>query len=312
MSFSLLIRNRGNLNKGLTVELFYSENIEGNVVRLYEEESGHCIRVLRHRAGDEIDIIDGRGALLHCRIVSERPKSVEAEVISRLDGWNAHPYRLTMAVCPTKNIDRYEWFAEKATEMGVDVIVPLIGEHSERRTVKTQRLEKIVLSAAKQSLKGAVPEIAGPVSVRDFIMAGIEAFSDVPDDLSKSVPADACTEEAADKAPLKLIACCFEDAGHPRKSVKEALAEWLGADFPALTEKMIEAYEENTLRDGRLPDTNLPEITVLIGPEGDFSSEELRIALEHGYIPVHLGPSRLRTETAALLCVEEVYSALML
>ncbi len=293
------------------MELFYSNDIDGDVVRLDEEESGHCVRVLRHRAGDEISVIDGRGALLQCRIMSDRPKAVEAEVISRIDGWNAHPYRLTMAVCPTKNMDRYEWFVEKSTEMGVDVIVPAIGEHSERRVIKAARLEKIVLSAAKQSLKGAIPEIAEPVSVRDFIRTCGETSSDAPRALSENVPADAGM--ATVKAPLRLIACCFEDASHPRRSVKKALVEWLGANFPALAEARIEAYEENAAaRGGRLSDGDIPEVTVLIGPEGDFSEDELHGALERGFIPVHLGPSRLRTETAALLCVEEVYSALAL
>ena len=293
------------------MELFYSNDIDGDVVRLDEEESGHCVRVLRHRAGDELSVIDGRGTLLRCRITSDRPKAVEAEVISRIDGWNAHPYRLTMAVCPTKNMDRYEWFVEKATEMGVDVIAPVIGEHSGRRVVKAARLEKIVLSAAKQSLKAAIPEIAEPVSVRDFIMTGVGDSRDVSGALSESVPADAGMATA--KAPLRLIACCFEDSSHPRRSVKKALEEWLGANFPALAEARIEAYEENAAaRGGRLSDGDIPEVTVLIGPEGDFSEDELHDALERGFIPVHLGPSRLRTETAALLCVEEVYSALTL
>ena len=271
--------------KEYIVELFYSENIDGNIIRLDEEESGHCVRVLRHRAGDEIDIIDGKGTLLHCRIVSDHPKAVEVEVLSRDVNWHNHPYCLTMAVCPTKNIDRYEWFVEKATELGVDVVVPVIGEHSERRVVKTQRLEKIVLSAAKQSLKGAIPAIAEPVTVKDFIC------SENPDS-------------------IKLIACCFEDAGHPRRSVKEALADWLSENFSASADGEPEVYEKNAMHKGLTADAHIPEIVILIGPEGDFSSEELRLALGHGYIPVHLGPSRLRTETAALLCVEEVYSAL--
>ncbi len=293
------------------MELFYSNDISGGFVRLDEEESGHCVRVLRHRAGDEIRVIDGRGTLLQCRITADRPKAVEAEVISRIGEWNAHPYRLTMAVCPTKNIDRYEWFAEKATEIGVDAIVPVIGEHSERRVVKTPRLEKIVLSAAKQSLKATLPEIVEPVSVKDFILTGVAASSDVPGSLSKNVPADAGVE--ASEVPLRLIACCFEDADHPRCSVREALVEWLRANFSALAEAGVAAYEENTAaRGGRLSDGDIPEVTILIGPEGDFSEDELRMAIELGYIPVHLGPSRLRTETAALLCVEEVYAALTL
>ncbi len=312
------------------MELFYAYDIDGGIVRLDEEESGHCVRVLRHRIGDEISVIDGRGTLMRCRVVSDRPKAVEAEVISSVCGWNALPYRLTMAVCPTKNIDRYEWFAEKATEMGVGVIVPVVGEHSERRVLKTQRLEKIVLSAAKQSLKGAVPSVAAPVSVRDFILgcsAGTAA--DIPgsvfgrgsDDVLENASgstSDGVSGNAggsvSDSATssLKLIACCFEDAEHPRRSVREALADWLGTRFPSLAEAKVEAYEENSVPGPRRPDGDIPEITVLIGPEGDFSADELRVALEHGYIPVHLGPSRLRTETAALLCVEAVYSALTL
>ena len=295
------------------MELFYSNNIDGEIVRLDEEESGHCVRVLRHRSGDEISVIDGSGTLLRCRMTGDRPKAVEAEVISRIEGWNALPYRLTMAVCPTKNIDRYEWFVEKATEMGVGSIIPVIGEHSERRVVKIQRLEKIVLSAAKQSLKAAIPEIAEPVSVKDFIKTGVAASSDVSNPLSQNVPADAGMEEDIATMPLRLIACCFEDADHPRRSVREALGEWLRANFPALAEAGVEAYEENAAaRGGRLSDGDIPEVTILIGPEGDFSEDELRMALGHGYIPVHLGPSRLRTETAALLCVEEVYAALTL
>lgn len=316
------------------MELFYSNDISGGLVRLDEEESGHCVRVLRHRTGDEIDIIDGRGALLRCRVVSDRPKSVEAEIVSRIDGWNAHPYRLTMAVCPTKNIDRYEWFAEKAAEMGVDVIAPVIGEHSERRSVKTQRLEKIVLSAAKQSLKSAVPAIAEPVSVRDFVL-GCEAESPVDGLYAAESRAEGFRSEkpyaagfpsdesscgsripGGAQSPLKLIACCFEDAGHPRKSIKEALGEHFDAALrksgTAAGVCKPAAYGENTVREGRPAGCNVPEIVILVGPEGDFSQEELRIALERGFIPVHLGPSRLRTETAALLCVEAVYSAFTL
>lgn len=287
------------------MELFYSKDITGDAVRLDEEESGHCVRVLRHRTGDEISVIDGQGTLMRCRIVSDRPKAVEAEVISRIEGWNGHPYRLTMAVCPTKNIDRYEWFAEKATEIAVDSIVPVIGEHSERRVVKTQRLEKIVLSAAKQSLKGAVPEVAEPLTVREFLLGGSGQAS------SGGRLADGQSSHDW-AASLKLIACCFEDEEHPRRSIREALEQWLKTNYPNLTENKAEAYEENTLREGARAEGNVPEIIVLIGPEGDFSQEELQLAVSCGFIPVHLGPSRLRTETAALLCVEAAYSALAL
>ncbi len=151
------------------MELFYSTDIDGSLVRLDAEESAHCVRVLRHRAGDEISVIDGEGTLCRCRLILADAKGAEAELLARTPDFGAHPYRLTMAVCPTKNIERYEWFAEKATEIGIDALVPVIGEHSERKVIKPERLRRILLSAAKQSLKGRVPELREECSVLDFI-----------------------------------------------------------------------------------------------------------------------------------------------
>ena len=168
------------------MELFFSDDICDSRVRLDQEESTHCVRVLRHRAGDEISVIDGRGTLYRCALEIADARGAEARVLAAEPGFGAHPYHLTMAVCPTKNIDRYEWFVEKATEIGVDVIAPVIGERSERKVLKTERLRRLVLSATKQSLKAAMPEVAEPVTVRDFIAAA---------------PADA----------LKLICYCFDD-----------------------------------------------------------------------------------------------------
>ena len=235
------------------MELFYSRDIDGSICRLDADESGHCIKVLRHRAGDEISVIDGCGNLYRCRITSDSHKGVEAAVLSVEEGWGAHPYRLHLAVCPTKNNDRYEWFAEKACELGFDELSPVIGEHSERRVLKTARVEKVLISAAKQSLKASVPSVNEPVSVREFIC---------------SAPEDA----------LKMIAYCFEDERVPRRSIKEVLDSYSGRN-----------------------------IVVMIGPEGDFSKAEAELALEHGFIPVHLGASRLRTETAALTAASAVY-----
>ena len=234
------------------MELFYSRDIEGGICRLDHDESGHCVKVLRHRAGDEISVIDGCGTLYRCRITSDSHKGVEAMVLDSVENWGSHPYHLHMAVCPTKNNDRYEWFAEKACEIGLDEISPVIGEHSERRVFKTARIEKILVSAAKQSLKGAVPVVNEPVSVKEFIKNN--------------------------DAELKLIAYCFEDERVPRRSVKEVLQSYEGTD-----------------------------IVVLIGPEGDFSREEAELAIANGFIPVHLGDSRLRTETAALTAVSATY-----
>ena len=240
------------------MELFYSHDIAGITARLDAEESGHCVRVLRHRAGDEISVIDGLGTLFKCRLAVADPKEAEAEILERVPGFGAVPYRLTMAVCPTKNIERFEWFVEKATEFGLDTIVPVIGDRSERKVVKPERLQRILLSAAKQSLKAAVPVLADSVSVKDFLTS------------------DAVT------GCLRLICCCFEPEGG-RKTIGEAL--------------------------GTAP-ANTPVI-ILIGPEGDFSEEELKLAVDDGWIPVSLGPSRLRTETAALAAVAAVYFANM-
>ena len=151
------------------MELFYSQDIEGGIVRLNQDESGHCIKVLRHKCGDEISVIDGCGTLYKCRITSDSHKGVEAIVLESQNDWGGHPYNLHLAVCPTKNNDRYEWFAEKACEIGFDTLSPIIGDHSERRILKTPRVEKILVSAAKQSLKAAVPVMNEPVSEKEFI-----------------------------------------------------------------------------------------------------------------------------------------------
>lgn len=236
------------------MELFFSRDIEGGICRLDHDESGHCIKVLRHRCGDEISVIDGCGTLYRCRITSDSHKGVEAMVLEQTENWGSHPYRLHLAVCPTKNNDRYEWFAEKACEIGLDELSPVIGEHSERRVLKTARVEKILVSAAKQSLKASVPTVNEPVSVKEFI------------------------KENEGTDALKLIAYCFEDENVPRRSIKEVLDGFDGTD-----------------------------VIVMIGPEGDFSQEEAVLALNAGFIPVHLGASRLRTETAAVTAASAAY-----
>ena len=242
------------------MELFFSKDIDGSICRLDQDESGHCVKVLRHRSGDEISVIDGCGTLYRCRITVDSPKGVEAMVLSSEEGWGGHPYRLHLAVCPTKNNDRYEWFAEKACEIGFDELSPVIGEHSERRVLKTARVEKVLISAAKQSLKAVVPVVNEPVSVKEFIAA--------QDDRGEVQASDT----------LRLIAYCFEDERVPRRSIKVVLDGFDGT-----------------------------EIIVMIGPEGDFSKAEAEMALAAGFIPVHLGASRLRTETAALTAASAAY-----
>lgn len=239
------------------MEIFYADKIEGSIAFLDPEESAHCVRVLRHRAGDDITVVDGLGDMYRCRLADDSPKGATAEVLETVPGWGGHSYSLNMAVCPTKNNDRFEWFVEKATELGVDVVSPIIGDRSERKVFKAERSRKIALSAMKQSLKAKLPIVEEPVSARDFIIG-----------------------KAADQAEneIKMICYCFEDETK-RRSVKDVL-------------------------DGAPSDS---KITILIGPEGDFSPEEARLAVEHGFVPVHLGPSRLRTETAAVTAVTACY-----
>ena len=112
------------------MELFFSSDIQGSIVRLDSVESGHLVRVLRHKAGDEISVIDGKGSLYRCTLLNADAKEAEAQVIERVYPFGSHPYHLTLAVCPTKNNDRYECFAQKATEFGIDRIMPTVGEHS--------------------------------------------------------------------------------------------------------------------------------------------------------------------------------------
>lgn len=235
------------------MELFFSENIAGGTIRLNAEESAHCVRVLRHRGGDIVNIIDGHGTMYECRLDDASPKEAVATVLKEFPGWGAHPYRLTVACCPTKNNERFEWMVEKVTETGVDEIVPVIGERSERKVYKSDRARRIALSAAKQSLKAQIPAVGDPLSVTDFIRG--------------------CAP-----GPLRMIAYCFDDKASPRVSVQEALSSFDGDEY-----------------------------VILIGPEGDFSPEEARLALSAGFIPVHLGASRLRTETAAVVAATAVY-----
>lgn len=232
------------------MELFFGIPTGTGMMTLPEDESVHCVRVLRHRDDDIISVIDGSGSLYSCRITNASTKRTEAVIESETANWNSHNYQLTMAVCPTKNMDRYEWFVEKATEIGIDEIVPVIGDHSERKVVKSERLDRLVLSATKQSLKGKRPEISDAVSVKDYIL---------------SVEDKACN----------LICYCHDD----RIPISEAL----------------------DCTDGN------GKVRILIGPEGDFSEEEIKLALERGWKPVSLGNSRLRTETAAVVAATAVY-----
>lgn len=254
--------------------IFYSDNIENGLCHLDKNDSTHCVRVLRHVEGDEICIIDGEGTLMKCSLEEASPKHAVAKIISSINNWHSHDYDLTMAVCPTKNNDRFEWFIEKATELGVDTIVPVIGEHSERRVYKTERGRKIALSATKQSLKAKLPDVLETISVSSFLKN-----SNVLEQPEGEVGNEA---EVKPEGELKLIAHCWDDAEFDEKLSKKSIMQTL------------REYKGN-------------KISILIGPEGDFSKKEVIEAYSNGYIPIHIGESRLRTETAALTAVEAVY-----
>ena len=274
------------------MELFYSTEIENGLCTLTEDESRHCAKVLRHTVGDTINVIDGCGSLMECRII-ECGKKVVCSVEKVQENFGSHKYHLTMAVCPTKNIDRYEWFLEKATEMGVDVVAPVIGEHSERRIIKPERLEKILASAAKQSLKGTIPVLKEAVPVKQFIKESAGASGVCGEGAAGTsgvCGAGAVENTLSAGGDVKLIAYCGE-----QEKVTLAQAVQMARDKAA-------AVASGSTKTGCTP-----RITILIGPEGDFSPAEVDAAIAAGFSPLTLGDSRLRTETAAVAAVAGVY-----
>ncbi len=231
------------------MQLFYCKDITPNAFcTLDAEESRHAVRVLRLREGDELNVTDGRGNLYRCRIVTADDRACVIEAAEQEFLALHSPFSIHLAVAPTKNPSRMEWLVEKAVEIGVGEITLLNCDHSERTFLKTDRLEKLAVSAMKQSLHTLLPEIHPAVSLRDWLNS---QFSIV-------------------NSQLKFIAHC--EADKPRTPLATALKP--GCDA-----------------------------VVLIGPEGDFSPEEIALALDCGFQPVSLGSSRLRTETAALYAV---------
>lgn len=222
------------------MHIFFAPNITQNN-ELPEEEAQHCIRVLRLCNGDEIVITDGKGHFHKAVITVASPKKCLVEITESIEQEALWTGKLHMAVAPTKNMDRNEWFAEKATEIGMDELTFLNCRYSERKIIKNERIEKILISAVKQSLKARIPQLNPMVSFEEFIQ--------------QNYPGD------------KFIAHCNE-----------------GKKIPL----------EKALTKGN-------EAVILIGPEGDFSQEEVEQAIQHGFIPISLGKSRLRTETAALV-----------
>jgi len=223
------------------MHLFYSPDLTDNRYELSQEDSRHCIRVLRLKKNDLIHLTDGKGSLYKARIIKDDPKGCMVEVVEKTSEYGKRPYYIHIAIAPTKNIKRFEWFLEKCTEIGIDEITPLICFHSERKHLKTERSKRIITSALKQSLKTYHPVLNEITNYNEFVNKPFEGS--------------------------KFIAHCESKQTQHLKHLYSA-----GED-----------------------------VTLIIGPEGDFSEKEIRKAETCNFIPASLGQSRLRTETAGIV-----------
>lgn len=151
------------------MHLFYTPDLSGKIYTLNESESKHCIKVLRLSVNDQVQLIDGKGGFYTAQISEANPKRCSVEIIKEVKEFGKRNHYLHIAIAPTKNNDRFEWFLEKATEIGIDEITPIICEHSERKVIKPERLEKIIISAVKQSIKAYKPKLNNIISYQDFI-----------------------------------------------------------------------------------------------------------------------------------------------
>lgn len=229
------------------MQLFYNPDVtnDSSTLSFDREESRHIVKVMRKNNGDNLFVTNGKGSLYKTEIVVAAESKCQVKIISSEQS-EPMKYQLHLAVAPTKMNDRFEWFLEKATEIGVTEITPLICDRSERRSVKTERFHKIVQSAMKQSMQTFLPKLNEPVDFSSFV--------------------------GVNRSDQTFIAHC-EDGD--RKSLKE------------------------------LAKTH-SDITILIGPEGDFTTKEIKLALEHNFEAVTLGNTRLRTETAAIVACHSI------
>jgi 16S rRNA (uracil1498-N3)-methyltransferase len=223
------------------MQLFYTEQIDEKI-SLSNEENKHIVKVLRKNVGDKINIINGKGFLFIAEIEEIKKNTVSLKVIKKEKKEKQHKYNLHLAIAPTKNINRFEWFLEKATEIGINEITPIICSRSERKKINLERCDKIIISAVKQSMKFYKPKLNSPISFIDFI--------------DKEYPGE------------KYIAHCLNQKKY----------------------KIIKSEKLSHL--------------ILIGPEGDFSENEISLAINKKFKPATLGNSRLRTETAGVVATQ--------
>ena len=228
------------------MNIFYAPDLTQDQIILNKEESNHAVHVLRLRTGESVTLVDGVGTMAKGIITDNNIKSCEVQIIDLHPDYEPRPYHLHIAITPTKNIDRFEWFLEKATEIGIDEITPLLCHHSERKEIKPERLQKLIISAAKQSIKAKFPLLNAITSFKDFIIQ--------------------------DHTSIALIAHCREGE-------------------KATLKKLLKPSQD---------------VLLLIGPEGDFDTLEIEQALKNKFIPISLGSSRLRTETAGVVACRDV------
>jgi 16S rRNA (uracil1498-N3)-methyltransferase len=223
------------------VNFFFQPDIRNGVLELDQEESIHCIRVLRNKKNDLIQVLDGKGGYFVCKITEANPRRTRFE-ISEERPKIIRDHSIHIAIAPTKNMDRLEWFIEKSIEIGIDRISFLLCQHSERKKINLERIHKKSVSALKQSGNLFLPEINDIFLFESFIFSAPETYQ-------------------------KFIAYAGSGNSQPLIKIAPEKGDYL----------------------------------ILIGPEGDFSADELQASLKAGFIPVSLGSSRLRTETAAIV-----------
>ena len=228
------------------MHLFYTPGISTTEYTLTEEESKHCIRVLRLKIGDPVYLIDGKGGFYYAKITKDNPKKCMVSVYQTIKEYGKRNYSLTIAIAPTKSIDRFEWFLEKATEIGVDRIVPFLSQQSERKIIKPDRLNKIINAAMKQSKQAYLPKLENLCSFDELLNL----------DLPKK----------------RFIAHCFDEDKYYLKN---------------------EVQKQDS-------------VAVLIGPEGDFTKEEVKRSIDKGFAPISFGNNRLRTETAGIVAAHTI------
>ena len=272
------------------VRYFYVPDA-ANQVELPAEEATHALRVLRLKGGDEIFLMDGEGSFFRAEVTAASSKRCLYEIKEEMPQQRAWKGHIHLAIAPTKMMERIEWMAEKATEIGFDELSFLNCQFSERKVVKTPRIDKIVISAVKQSHKAWKPAVNELVSFKEFIQT--------PRPGRKFICH--CYEEVEKKDFFTEISGILNEAHAP------AATESSNADVATAATESSNADVATAASES--PTADAADITVLVGPEGDFSIDEVRLALENGYESVSLGTSRLRTETAGLVAVHMAHIA---